>query len=119
MKLLFIDDDPAFIELAAQASEGYGVDFLVTQSFMDAQALLGTYKPTHIFVDIFMPGGNGVDFVKQNQNYDGKFYLMTADFEREGAADKMNNDSIFFSGTISKNKFINGLRAVVLSGQNK
>jgi response regulator of citrate/malate metabolism len=117
LKLLFIDDEPSFNELASEASRHYGVEFKTATNFKEAQELLKTYEPTHIFVDIFMPGGNGVDFVKANQDYDGKFYLMTADFEREGAADKLNNDVIFFSGTIVKSRFINGLRAVVMSEQ--
>ena len=115
MKLLFIDDDPGFNDLATQASTNYGVDFKVVDNFQDADKLLKSYEPTHVFVDIFVPKGNGIDFVKEHQSYPGKFYLMTVDFEKEGAADRLNNSAVFFNGTITKDKFINGLRALVMS----
>lgn len=117
MRFLFIDDDEGFRDLATDAMKIHGVDFMCAPSWEEAEKSLDEFKPTHVFVDIFMPKMSGIEFVKKHQDYDGKFYLITTDFDREQVVDELNSGPIFFNGTINKSSFIAGIRAVVQSVQ--
>jgi response regulator of citrate/malate metabolism len=117
MRLLFIDDDKGFHDLAEQASDFYGVEFRAADNWVDAEHLLESFKPTHIFIDIFMPKGSGIDFVRRHQDYDGNLYLITSDFERERITDELNAKPLLFSGTIVKDKFLDGIKLVVNHAQ--
>jgi DNA-binding NtrC family response regulator len=65
MKILYIEDDPAHVELTLRSLEIHGArfDFQIAQSMQQAFALLDTMEFDVILSDYRLPDGSGLDVI--------------------------------------------------------
>ncbi len=62
-KIMFVDDDPSILDAAKTAIESYGYDVITAKSGMECLAKLE--EADLVFLDIKMPGMNGIDVLKK------------------------------------------------------
>lgn len=95
-RILVVDDDMAIREMVAMALEkrGYSVDR--ADGFAGACKSLRSQRPDLIISDIYMPGGSGLDLLKEvrEQADPPPLILMTAKGSIETAAEAMK-DGVF------------------------
>lgn len=86
--VLVVDDDLAIREMVALALEKRGYRVTRAQSLAAARAALRERRPDLIISDIYMPGGTGLDLLKEVQGLDDPppLILMTARGTIETAA---------------------------------
>ena len=65
MKILVADDDPVHIQLVSSRLRGSGFEITVARDAMQALMLAVRGKPDAILLDINMPGGTGIQALKQ------------------------------------------------------
>ena len=63
MRILFVDDDVDILEAAKDAIESYGYDVITAKS--GEECLNKIDKADIIFLDIKMPGMNGIEVLKE------------------------------------------------------
>ena len=63
LKILVIDDDPAYRRLAQEALIGY--ERLIASTYADGLTLFKSREPDVVFLDIQLPDGNGLDGLLQ------------------------------------------------------
>jgi len=63
-KLLIIDDEEAFRELARAAAERIGFDVVTTGSAEEFRNAFHDYNPTTILLDVVMPETDGVELIQ-------------------------------------------------------
>lgn len=63
-RLLIIDDEEPFRELARTAAERVGFDVVVTSNAGDFKQAYQNYNPTSILLDVVMPGTDGVELIQ-------------------------------------------------------
>ncbi len=61
-KILIVDDATAVAETLAMVLSKRGLDVKVAFSAEDAMELIATWEPDGAFIDIMLPGMNGIDF---------------------------------------------------------
>jgi CheY-like chemotaxis protein len=61
-KILIVDDSPPVAESLALVLSKAGFDVRVAHSAEDAVDLIATWEPDAAFVDIMLPGMNGIEF---------------------------------------------------------
>ena len=59
-KILLVDDDPAFTDVMARGMQRRGFDTHTCASAEQALADCGDYQPSHILLDLNMPGTSGL-----------------------------------------------------------
>lgn len=64
-KILFVDDDPITLELMGQAAKLLGHQALLAKSGTEALNVVKSQKPQLVFLDMMMPGKNGLDVLKE------------------------------------------------------
>lgn len=62
-RLLIIDDEEAFRELACEAAERIGFDVVVTSNAAEFKQVFKHYEPTTILLDVVMPEIDGVELI--------------------------------------------------------
>ncbi|MBE8163345.1 MAG: DnaJ domain-containing protein [Bdellovibrionaceae bacterium] len=62
-KILVLDDDAVFADSVSKSLQDYGYDSMACTSTFDAEDKLQTFCPDLLIVDLFMPSGNGADWV--------------------------------------------------------
>lgn len=62
-KVLILDDDQSFADSLSKSLQTYNYDLIVCTSSFDAEDKLQTFCPDLLIVDLFMPSGNGSDWV--------------------------------------------------------
>ena len=94
--ILVVDDDMAIREMVAMALEKSGYRVERADGFAAARAALRKFRPDLIVSDIYMPGGNGLDLLKEvrEQADPPPLILMTAKGSIESAAEAMK-DGVF------------------------
>jgi CheY-like chemotaxis protein len=65
MKILVADDDPTHIQLVSTRLRANGFDVLIARDAMQALMLTLRGKPAAILLDINMPGGTGMQTLRQ------------------------------------------------------
>jgi CheY-like chemotaxis protein len=65
MKILLADDDPTHIQLVSTRLRDNGFDVLIARDAMQALMLTLRGKPAAILLDINMPGGTGMQTLRQ------------------------------------------------------
>jgi two-component system, OmpR family, response regulator VicR len=63
-KLLLVEDNPADAKLFAKSLEGAGYDIRHASNGFQAGALLGTFSPDVVALDLKMPGMTGLEVIK-------------------------------------------------------
>ena len=86
--VLVVDDDLAIREMVALALEKRGYRVVRAPGLAAARAALREHRPDLIISDIYMPGGTGLDLLKETQGLDDPppLILMTARGTIETAA---------------------------------
>lgn len=117
MKILILDDDQAFCEMAQKYLGEIGIDNFVTTSIEEAESKLSSDSFDIAIIDILMPIENGIEFVNRMRSKmpDTIFYIATVDYDNEKVTYLLNNN-VVFANTMSKVKFIEGLKKI-LNGQ--
>ena len=62
-RLLLVDDEPEFGKLVRRVAEEQDFDVTVTQQASDFMKAYEKVDPTHIILDIVMPGTDGIEWV--------------------------------------------------------
>jgi CheY-like chemotaxis protein len=80
--VLVVDDEPAISRIIGVVINSLGCETILAGSAEDALAKLGNVEPEMMFVDVRLPGIDGVEFV-QRIRQDSRFrktpvYLMSA-----------------------------------------
>lgn len=65
VKILIIEDHAALLEANRQALLHEGHDVIATATLAEARAALGRECPDIIILDILLPDGNGIDFIRE------------------------------------------------------
>jgi len=65
MKILIVNDEPQVAEILAKSLAREGHDATVAHSGEEALRLLGPAEPDALFLDISMPGMNGLDVLAE------------------------------------------------------
>ena len=65
MHVLVVDDDRTFLELVTARLRAHGVEVTVGQDAMQALMLAMRRPPDAIVLDVMMPGGSGLNALKQ------------------------------------------------------
>jgi CheY-like chemotaxis protein len=65
VRVLVVDDDPASAKLAAVILRGEGCEVTTAGDAEDATAILGTYQPEVIILDLILPLMSGLTFAQQ------------------------------------------------------
>ena len=65
MHVLVVDDDRTFLELVTARLRAHGVEVTVGQDAMQALMLAMRRPPDAIILDVMMPGGSGLNALKQ------------------------------------------------------
>ena len=63
--ILLIDDEPAITESLAYAFERAGMDTCTASSLASADAALEVHRPDLVILDLMLPDGNGLDWLRQ------------------------------------------------------
>ncbi|MEG1648751.1 MAG: sigma-54 dependent transcriptional regulator [Rikenellaceae bacterium] len=79
-KVLVIDDEPQIRTLLARIISLEGYDVLQAENLKIAVRQLSTYQPDIVLCDVFLPDGNGVEFVPQIKSIlpDCEVIMLTA-----------------------------------------
>lgn len=64
LKLLIIDDEKAFRELACEAAERIGFDVVVTSNAAEFKQVFKSFDPTTILLDVVMPEIDGIELIQ-------------------------------------------------------
>jgi EAL domain-containing protein (putative c-di-GMP-specific phosphodiesterase class I) len=64
LRLLMIDDDLAFCRLIKRVAEPHGFEVIVTDDPANFKRTAQTWNPTLIFVDLQMPGKDGIELLR-------------------------------------------------------
>lgn len=94
--ILVVDDDLAIREMVGMALEKSGYRVERADGYAATRAALRQFRPDLIVSDIYMPGGNGLDLLKEvrEQADPPPLILMTAKGSIESAAEAMK-DGVF------------------------
>jgi len=65
MKILIVDDEPQVAEILAKSLAREGHDAQVAHSGEEALRLVGPSEPDALFLDVSMPGMNGLDVLAE------------------------------------------------------
>lgn len=62
-KILILDDDKSFSNSLSESLKAHNYELLTCDTSFDAEEQIKTFCPDLLVVDLFMPGGNGSDWV--------------------------------------------------------
>ena len=65
MDILIVDDEPQVAEVLAKSLEREGHSAQIANSGEEALRILGTHEPDALFLDVSMPGMNGLEVLSQ------------------------------------------------------
>jgi DNA-binding NtrC family response regulator len=65
MDILIVDDEPQVAEVLAKSLEREGHSAQIANSGEEALRMLGMHEPDALFLDVSMPGMNGLDVLSQ------------------------------------------------------
>jgi two-component system, OmpR family, alkaline phosphatase synthesis response regulator PhoP len=79
IKVLIIDDDPDFLQLASLIFKKSGYQVVTAADGLDGLSKFFTYHPNLIILDVMMPGNNGFDVCQRiRQVSDDPLIILTA-----------------------------------------
>ena len=65
MKILVVDDEPEVAEVIAESVRIQGHETVIARDGQEALAILGTFTPDAVFLDLVMPGLSGLDVLQR------------------------------------------------------
>ena len=65
MKILVVDDEPEVAEVIAESVRIQGHETVIAHNGEEALEILGTFTPDAVFLDIVMPGLNGIEVLER------------------------------------------------------
>lgn len=68
--LLVVDDDPSFRNALASSFQRRGYDVRIAASADEALAICQTFTPERVVLDLRMPGGSGLDLLRELKRLD-------------------------------------------------
>lgn len=88
-KILLVDDEEAIIDVAKTILSEAGYTVVCAESAEDALAIIETESFSVFFIDLFLPGMNGLDLCKivRRRSPKGFIYAITAHALRYDIAD--------------------------------
>ena len=63
-RLLIIDDEPAISAVVAKVAKTCGYDVQSTTDAGEFRTLHGSWRPTHVSLDLHMPGTDGIEIIR-------------------------------------------------------
>lgn len=80
--ILVIEDDDDISLLLQHIFHDHKIASFYANSIQEAEEALTWLRPTHIFLDVFLPDGNGIDWIKSKENnLNSIVTLMTGNIE--------------------------------------
>ena len=78
-RLLIVEDEEAFARFVATVATGVGYEVHAVAHSRDFEFQLSEWKPTVLFLDIFMPDRDGLELLGllQKHAYDGQIVMMS------------------------------------------
>lgn len=64
-RLLILDDDPAVGQILAMSAQACGFEARLCEAVHEFLAALGDWAPTHLAVDLTLPGTTGVEVLRR------------------------------------------------------
>ncbi|MBN2602226.1 MAG: response regulator [Candidatus Marinimicrobia bacterium] len=118
-KILIVDDEHDIVELLEDLllQKGYNVATAFSQA--EARAQIEAFKPLIMLLDIKLPDGDGIDFLKEiKPKYSGLDIIMiTGLADKEIALEALKNDAAdYITKPIDLNYLTNSVLAKVVTG---
>ena len=105
-RLLIVDDDEGVARLIAAAARKIGFEVLAIHNTDQFEKALESLKPTMIFLDIAMPGRDGMELIRYLAagNYPGKIVVMSGYDERyiQMSSTIAKTRGLWVAGTLAK-----------------
>jgi DNA-binding response OmpR family regulator len=78
-RLLIVEDEEAFARFVTAVASGVGYAVRAVAHSRDFEVLLSDWKPTVLFLDVFMPDRDGLELLGllQKHAYDGQIVMMS------------------------------------------
>jgi DNA-binding response OmpR family regulator len=105
-RLLVVDDEPGITRLIAAAARKLGFEVLEVHDTDQFEKALAQIKPTMIFLDISMPGRDGMELIGylSAANYPGKIVVMSGTDPRyiQMSSTIAKTRGLWVAGTLAK-----------------
>ncbi|MDO9547678.1 MAG: response regulator [Candidatus Marinimicrobia bacterium] len=119
IKILIVDDEHDIVELLGDLllQKGYNVAKAFSQA--EARSQINAFKPSIMLLDIKLPDGDGIDFLKEIKpkypNLD--IIMITGLADKEIALEALRNDAAdYITKPIDLNYLTNSVLAKVVTG---
>lgn len=78
-RLLVIDDDRGILSIIEDVAEDNGYQVSCADNAEDFRQLLASFNPSLIFIDLIIPGTDGVDLLRElaDAHFDARIVLMS------------------------------------------
>ena len=113
MKCLVIDDDEQYCELISQILNRYGVEVTYCNSFECADNKIKDTLFDWILVDVIMPHGNGVEWIREHNHLESKMFLLTGDLDDPRVSEPLARKSLIYNGNILKHELVEILDGIL------
>jgi len=105
-RLLIVDDEPGITRVIEAAARDLGFEVMAINDTDQFEKALETIKPTIIFLDIAMPGRDGMELIGYLAmgNYPGRIVVMSGSHERyiEMSSTIAKTRGLWVAGTLAK-----------------
>jgi DNA-binding NtrC family response regulator len=117
VRLLIIDDEPGVTRLIESVARSMGLDVMAINETEQFEKALETWKPTIIFLDVAMPGRDGLELIGHlsARNYPGKIVIMSGSDPRyiQMSSTIAKTRGLAIAGTLAKPFRVNTLKALL------
>jgi DNA-binding response OmpR family regulator len=118
-KILIVDDEPEIVEILADLLEQKGYDIAKAYSQAEARIQIKEFNPSLILLDIKLPDGDGVTFLKEIKGNSAEIdvIMITGMADRDIALQALSNGAAdYITKPIDLNYLINSVLAKVITG---
>jgi len=118
-KILIVDDEHDIVELLEDLLLQKGYDVAKAFSQAEARAQIEAFKPSIMLLDIKLPDGDGIDFLKKikPQYPELDIIMITGLADKEIALEALRNDAAdYITKPIDLNYLTNSVLAKVITG---
>jgi len=118
-KILIVDDEPEIVEILADLLVQKGYDIAKAYCQAEARTQIKEYDPSLILLDIKLPDGDGVTFLKEIKANSPKLdvIMITGMADRDIALRALNNGAAdYITKPIDLNYLVNSVLAKVITG---